>query len=251
MKRKTGLILCTLVTLLSGCTPDLFKGMESTGKQSATIDNLHPYYSTTGQTTLYSIEMNVRGNTMNGVLSVLPEPDGSVRTAFTTVFGFTLFDLKIGKDSMQIYECLPQMKSKLLRKMLEKDLRILFFKNISSSFLAKTYKLTYNNGSSTIMSEKDAVILSKGYYIKNNYGKFQYKTDEVEQHISQIHSKGKILQADFTYTYAEGSDIPTKIRINHPVIKASLQLEQMAQPDSEKESRDEIPEDSTYTPEGE
>lgn len=127
MKRKTGLILCTLVTLLSGCTPDLFKGMESTGKQSATIDNLHPYYSTTGQTTLYSIEMNVRGNTMNGVLSVLPEPDGSVRTAFTTVFGFTLFDLNIGKDSMQVYECLPQMKSKLLRKMLEKDLRILFF----------------------------------------------------------------------------------------------------------------------------
>ena len=100
--------------------------MESTGKQSATIDNLHPYYSTTGQTTLYSIEMNVRGNTMNGVPSVLPEPDGSVRTAFTTVFGFTLFDLNIGKDSMQVYECLPQMKSKCCAKCWKRTSRILF-----------------------------------------------------------------------------------------------------------------------------
>lgn len=49
-----------------------------------------------------------------------------IRIVATTLFGMSLFDFGLRKDSMHVYNCIEPLKKKKALRILEKDFRLLF-----------------------------------------------------------------------------------------------------------------------------
>lgn len=224
MKR---IILLPLLLLFIGnsCTPELFKGMESQGNCTIKKSDLYPFSVKNGQTAFYSIELNMHNNVVNGLMMVEPDEKGDdVRIVCTSVFGTTLLDASINEKGMKIYSCIDQLKHKKVLRLLEKDFKTLFLKNLGNGELkAKAYKSYYCNKASTIAN--DTIVMHAGYKVKSlKAHNYYYKTNEVEQKLVNIASEGKITKSKIDLEYATGDFTPNKIRIEHPILKMSILL---------------------------
>ncbi|MBQ0030929.1 MAG: hypothetical protein KBT32_10940 [Bacteroidales bacterium] len=209
------LITCAITAVISGCTPKIFRGMGKEGEQQITVFHLHPFTMKDGEASNYSLDIDIRGNAMSGILSVQPDSSKeSMRIICNSVFGFTLFDFDLTPKGLIIYDCADQMRNRHLIRMLEKDFRILFFQNFESqTFTSKVYA----------QADKRA----KGYRIKNKYGDFRYITDETAGVLKMIESDAKITQSDITFQYTADKHLDNVV-INHPVLRVKAAISRLS-----------------------
>lgn len=208
---------------ITSCTPRFFKGMEGEGKQTIKRENLYPFTYKAGETVTFSMQLEYKDNVMNSILLVQPEENGNIRGVCTSVFGSTVLDFYLTEKGMLIYDCMDQLKHKKLLRLLEKDLMTSFFKR----FKKPTYEVRVwskkTNSKSTIATDK--LLLGKGYCIKSKMGKCKIKTDEIEQHVTEIENSGKISAAQIQYEYEQGNFTPKTIKIKHPNLGLSILIE--------------------------
>lgn len=219
-------LVCLLVLLVcSSCTPKLFKGMEGDGTQTIKKADLYPFTLKAGEPLVYSMELNMHDNVVNTLLQVEPDADlKNIRLVCTSVFGTTILDANISEKGMMIYDCADQIKHKKLLRLLEKDLQTLFLKNLADkSYKAKVYRQYYANTTSAIAN--DTILMCSGYKVKTEKGRVDYKTDEIEQKLTEIATEGKLTKSNISLTYKDGNYMPNSIKIEHPVLKLSMNLE--------------------------
>lgn len=238
------IILPATLVLMVSCKSSLFKGMEKTGKTTVKIEQLYPIQPVSNITTNYELQITRKSNTVDGILSVMPdETDKSIRLVYTSLFGINVFDISFTPNKkMQVNHCLPQLEHKLILRTLLRDFRLIFFLNLDDTFEAKTYQKVYTSGESAIMGEQDQMILNKGYATKSRRGrKCYYLTSEIEQHIEKIKENDKLTGCEATFDYAEGSNEPEEITIHHPVLKTTLKLKKLSE---EREESSDMTENS-------
>lgn len=221
-------IILTVATLTAtSCTPKLFSGMEKDGKQDITANQLYPSVAERNQTIQYTMEINARGNVLNGVLSVMEDDNNEFRTVFTSVFGVTMFDVILTPDSFKVLSCPPQMQSRNIIGVLQNDLRCLFFKELTEGkFKAKVYTKYYQSNSA-IVSDNEKIKLNCGYSFKNHYGKYLFMTDEVEQNTATVIRKGSVTKTQVNFEYKSGTRIAEKIALKHSKLGLSINLTRM------------------------
>ncbi|MCQ2192725.1 MAG: hypothetical protein MJZ23_07715 [Paludibacteraceae bacterium] len=225
MRYLLALPFCLVLLLNSACTPDIFKGMESKGKQTIQRANLYPYHLNADQSTMYSMELGFHDNMLSCLLLVQPdEAQKNTRIVCTSIFGATILDATISEKGMLIYDCAEQLRHKKVLRLLEKDLQTIFLKNLKGNdFKAKVYHKSYTNNESAIAT--DPILMNAGYSIKTTKGKYHYKTNEVEQKLTSIATDGKLTKGKMVFEYSDGEFQPNKITIEHPILHLSILLE--------------------------
>ena len=215
MNKPIAATVTLLVLLTTGCAPGIYKGLSRAGKENITATALYPFRHTPGQASYYATELKVRNNTINGILTILPDSaNKNIRVAMTSVFGPTLFDFNITPRRMEVYTINPKLSYRFMLKTLEKDFRMILFKNLpQQSIEAKAYHETIDNKH-----------IRSGYTINNKYGKFYYLADDFAHRLTQAESDGKLTRAEMSYEYEAGNSMPSKICIKHPVIKTTITL---------------------------
>lgn len=203
------LIYTTLLIGITGCSPQLFKGMEFSAKQNILKENLYPFFDNIGDSThVFNMQISYKNNDVDGFLIVKHNAEGSARAVYTSIPGLTIFDFELSATTFNVHRCIEPMRKKVVLNLFKKDFRTLFLYNVPDSFKAKTYQ--GDNG-------------KLGYKIKTSGGKAYVITDTSRKELQKVQLPGCITLLNIDYKDFEDS-FPKHISIAHPKIKLKMQL---------------------------
>lgn len=202
-------IYTILLIGITGCTPQLFKGMKSGTKQNILKENLYPFFDNRGDSThIFNMQISYKSNDVDGFLIVKHNAEGATRAVYTSIPGITIFDFEFSATEFDVHRCIEPMRKKIVLNLFEKDFRTLFLYNVPASFNAKTYQ----SDNSTV-----------GYKIKTDNGKAYFVTDTNRKELQKVQLPGFITLLNIDYKDFE-DDFPKHISIAHPKIKLKMQL---------------------------
>ena len=203
------LIYFFILLLFSSCTPEILKGLDSSGKKWIEKADLHPFVVDT--TLMYNMKIRNKYNDISGILLIKPVDNHSVRTLFTSDFGMTIFDFEFNETEFNINQCIPPLQEKRILNLLKKDFRALFSYHLPQAIEAEVYE-----------KEQMPVV----YKIKTTDGKAYFLTQEKQLKKIEMPATITSLQIDYK---VYNNNLPESILISHPGLKLNIQLERFKQ----------------------
>lgn len=154
---------------------------------------------------VYKAQLDIYNHPLSGILYLKKTNDSTHRFAFTTDFGNKLMDFEITPHTFHVHYILPDMDRKTIKKVLEKDFRLL----VQQHFIIE-----------------EAWEQKKEHIYKSSNGKeqiylyFQKNNDRLSQILVRNKRKEKV-----KYIFSSDNEISaTHIQILHNDIKLSIAL---------------------------
>lgn len=189
---------------LTSCTNE-YKDLVSASKSAESLPNLL-FHDTTEQL-IYDTGIRYKDNYTSGLMVVRYMDNEEIRVAFTTKMGLTLFDFTILKDEMIVNQCVDQLNKRMIKKLLERDLRLVFQKSNDSNQHVNLKDPQKNQ--QIIRTQKDKV-----------YTHYYYEDQQVTKCTTGSDKKPKTIAT--VSNYANG--IPNNIKITHSSFSLVLDL---------------------------
>ena len=204
--KKIGIYFLILF-FFGSCTPQVFKGLESSGKKRIDKSDLFPFVVDT--TLMYNMQIQYKEADFSGILLIKPVEDHSIRMIFTSVFGLTVFDFEFNETEFKVNRSIEQLQKKKILNLFKNDFRALFSYHLPQAFEAKVY-------------EKEQTPV--GYKIKTSDGKAYFLTHEKQLKRIEMPATMTSLKIDFQ---SYKNNLPERILISHPGLKLNMQLERV------------------------
>ena len=206
---KKTFIYFFILFFFGSCTPQIFKGLELSGKKRIDKVDLFPFVVDT--TLMYDMQIHYKETVLSGILLIKPVENHSVRTLFTSVFGLTVFDFEFNETEFKVNHCIEILQKKKILNLFRKDFRALFSYHLPDEFESEIYK-------------KEQTLV--GYKIKTPDGTAYFLTHERQLKRIEMPSMVTLLKIDYQ-NYK--NNLPERILMSHPGLRLNMQLEQIEQ----------------------
>ena len=197
----------SILLILGSCTPNIFKGLNSTGEKRIEKSNLFPFVVDT--TLMYNMQIHRNKTDLSGILLIKPAENHYIRTSLTSIFGITVFDFEFNETEFKVNRCIEPLQKKRILNMFRKDFRALFSYHLPQITEANVY-------------EKEQIPV--GYKIKTSDGKAYFLIQD--QQLKKIEMPAFITSFQIDFQNYK-NNIPERILISHPCLKLKMQLEQI------------------------
>jgi len=204
--KKIGIYFLILF-FFGSCTPQIFNGLDSSGKKRIDKSDLFPFVVDT--VLMYNMQIQHKETDFSGILLIKPVENHSIRMIFTSVFGLTVFDFEFNETVFKVNRTIEQLQDKKILNLFKKDFRALFSYHLPKEFEAKVYK-----------KEQTPV----GYKVKTPDGKAYFLTNEKQ--LKRIEMPAMITSLKIDYLSYK-NNLPERILISHPKLKLNMQLERV------------------------
>lgn len=117
------LLLSSVVLMVwCGCSPK----HQSSLHWAMTDEDISIFKDTTGAY-LYKSKINIYGHYLSGLMMIKPQGNCNYKVAMTTEFGAKIMDFEITDGELIMHDIVEQMKRKRILKMIEADMKLLFW----------------------------------------------------------------------------------------------------------------------------
>lgn len=177
-----------------------------------------PFSSPLFEKALFKASLDIREHHLTGLIFVKKMPllrsarndnDAGYRMVFSNEFGMTYFDVEIGNNLFKLKYCFEPLNKKVLWKILQTDLRLLFASEASVG--SPEYYL---------QDQSNYIVIRNKQQNLTRWDLFEYSCDT----LAEIRGKSNIAdQVKLSFsTFREG--FPSRISIDNPIIKLKISL---------------------------
>lgn len=158
----------------------------------------------------YNMTIDFMRKHFSGLLVVKQTHPGTCRILFSTHFGLSLFDLEIGRDSLQVHHCIEPLNKKKILNLLGRDFTVLF----GLSFEKKNQVTPY-----ICTGSPDR----KVYYVEDPFFKGYYSKDLPTGQVREIRIGSRLRKTTF-HSQPATTGNPASFRIRHTGLRLSIGL---------------------------
>lgn len=177
------LLLSSLLLTLICCAPSAqTTSIAPAHKQAITI-----FTDTTGAY-LYKNKINLFGHYLSGLMMIKPMGGQDYKVAIATEFGAKILDFEITNGAFILHDCIPEMRRKLVMKIVERDMKMLLGiqvappKAITTEGAAKLYRFQAKR-TSTVYTLGEAATVTNISGYKRKHKRVQISLSQFEGHV--------------------------------------------------------------------
>lgn len=210
MRNLLSVSLCFLL-LACSCAPSLTKGCRKGEPVWLAKEEIPPMLPLSDRMQKYTMTIDFMRKHFSGLLVVKQTQSGTCRILFSTHFGLSLFDLEIGRDSLQVHHCIEPLNKKKILNLLGRDFTVLSGFSFGKVNKAIPYICT---------DSPDRKI----YYVEGTSIKGYYRKDLPDGQVREIRIGSGLRKTTFR-SQPGTTGKPTSFRIRHTGLRLSIGLD--------------------------
>lgn len=126
----------SILLLLSGCAPAVYKKLQQTEGDASCIQKFKPHI----ERALYQASVDISGRHLSGMLLMKQMPDHSTRVVFTNEAGFTFFDFEFSYgNGFVVHTIISKMDKEAVWETLRKDFELLLMNRVDTAAVASVF----------------------------------------------------------------------------------------------------------------